>query len=896
MGINVGTTLAGAGTGAAIGSAFGPIGTTVGAVAGGIGGALFGSSGSSGSNQPMYRPIGIDTSQYIGGADGGTQQGDTYGIADTQNALWQQLQNIGNMQTPQVSPASLPTAPLYNAAQGQAAFGSAPIGSAATGQAVTGNAANMQAALGTGAGNQIGAAGISTAGDLPFLQQQQALGNILGAQAAGYGASPADLQLQRGEQQSLAGQLSVLGSQRGNTGNWGLAQRQAADMTASANANLNQQMGIQRAQETLQAQQALGSVLGQARGQSQAYNANQAQLAQQALLANQGVNQQFGLADLAALNSANQFNAGNQQQMTLANMGALNAMTGQNVGNEQAMALANLQTQGQFGLTNLGNAQQMTLANLSNAQQQNLANQSLQGQFALQQGQYNQQAALANQNAQLTMTQLQQQATAQNLAQQFATQQAQRQAVQNYYATQIAQQEAAAGMAANAYQFGVGQNNLMLGMGLSGLGTAATYLGQQQNNQPPPVATVSDRNLKAGISGGNPMLASYLDSLSKYGAGANDVDAVRGYADLYSAAPGGQAVEQGMGSLAGALRSMPMATAAPAEPSYGQGVVPDAPEQPGVSSDEAAQTLFGGAVSDKEYKDGIKDGAQAAQQAMQAPVGNPPAATSAGYGQPAQVIAVPPASGGGVITPGGYGGGGVVGAPGYTSGGVSGGGVSGGGAVNPGGFSVGLIPTHGGAYTAPTQMVASPAYSAGLTPAQRLGRAGLLDINNGSWAQTNPGAQSLVNDRTLAGIMAVNPTSPAAPVAMGTPVAAPAPAATDYRIPIQNPLVAVSDESAKGGEHPADVGEMLDKLKAYTYRYKDPSMAGAAPGRHLGVMAQDLERSPLGARFVQQGDDGVRRVDYGQMAGTQLAATAYLNDRLNHHEEILRKLAAKGGR
>ena len=32
-------------------------------------------------------------------------------------------------------------------------------------------------------------------------------------------------------------------------------------------------------------------------------------------------------------------------------------------------------------------------------------------------------------------------------------------------------------------------------------------------------------------------------------------------------------------------------------------------------------------------------------------------------------------------------------------------------------------------------------------------------------------------------------------------------------------------------------------------RYKDPSAPGAMPGQRLGVMAQDLEKSPLGDQF-----------------------------------------------
>lgn len=61
---------------------------------------------------------------------------------------------------------------------------------------------------------------------------------------------------------------------------------------------------------------------------------------------------------------------------------------------------------------------------------------------------------------------------------------------------------------------------------------------------------------------------------------------------------------------------------------------------------------------------------------------------------------------------------------------------------------------------------------------------------------------------------------------------------------------------------------MLDQLSAFSYRYKNPDAPGAMPGTRLGVMAQDLEKSPLGASFVRTMPDGTKMVDYGQAAGT----------------------------
>ena len=81
------------------------------------------------------------------------------------------------------------------------------------------------------------------------------------------------------------------------------------------------------------------------------------------------------------------------------------------------------------------------------------------------------------------------------------------------------------------------------------------------------------------------------------------------------------------------------------------------------------------------------------------------------------------------------------------------------------------------------------------------------------------------------------------------------------------------------------VRKMLDNLDPYEYDYKDevkedPSMEG----RQLGVMAQDLEESELGNNFVQEDIDGVKRVDYGKMGSTQLAALADLHQRLKKLE------------
>ncbi len=439
------------------------------------------------------------------------------------NAIFNSLQNTVQRLAPvnaQVQAAQLGAAPQFAPAQGTAASGTAAQGAAATGTAsqmgasaynaalanaagynpsqgqastmtgATGTASGYNAALGANAAGvggvsgtaalagspalagfaqllnaaqggyaQVGPTNVSTAGDAAFMAQQQRLADILGTQAAGGGVSPADLQLAAGRDANVASQLAVLGSQRGNMGNAALAARAAADQGANADAQLNQQMGIQRAQETLAAQNALGNVLGTARGQAQNYNLNQAQIDQQTALANLGNAQaatmgntgfrqqglianlsdvqQSILANQSAQNQNAQFNAGQSQAMNLANMnlglqgqefnaGAQNTLLGQNLsalnaahsfdaGNAQAMTLANMQSQNSAASLNAQQAQAMTLAdmlaqntagqfNAGNMQQTALANQGATNAALSQSSAQSQAAALANMQATNSMT------------------------------------------------------------------------------------------------------------------------------------------------------------------------------------------------------------------------------------------------------------------------------------------------------------------------------------------------------------------------------------------------------------------------------------------------------------------------------------------------------------
>lgn len=97
----------------------------------------------------------------------------------------------------------------------------------------------------------------------------------------------------------------------------------------------------------------------------------------------------------------------------------------------------------------------------------------------------------------------------------------------------------------------------------------------------------------------------------------------------------------------------------------------------------------------------------------------------------------------------------------------------------------------------------------------------------------------------------------------------------------------LSDENVKTNVKPADdkIQSFLDNVSAHEYSYKDSVKGhpGAAPGRHVGPMAQELEQSELGRQMVTQGPDG-KGVDFQRGLGTIVASLAALNERLDAME------------
>lgn len=86
----------------------------------------------------------------------------------------------------------------------------------------------------------------------------------------------------------------------------------------------------------------------------------------------------------------------------------------------------------------------------------------------------------------------------------------------------------------------------------------------------------------------------------------------------------------------------------------------------------------------------------------------------------------------------------------------------------------------------------------------------------------------------------------------------------------------VSRESGKRDE----LAALLESIRPVAFDYKPGSVGpDAPPGRHVGLFAQDLERTPAGASMVTTTPTG-KKVDTGQAALAALAAAADLNKRL----------------
>jgi hypothetical protein len=81
---------------------------------------------------------------------------------------------------------------------------------------------------------------------------------------------------------------------------------------------------------------------------------------------------------------------------------------------------------------------------------------------------------------------------------------------------------------------------------------------------------------------------------------------------------------------------------------------------------------------------------------------------------------------------------------------------------------------------------------------------------------------------------------------------------------------------------PGELDELLESVKAETWRYKDDDLfAGdGTRGKRLGPMTQDLKRSRLGRSMVIENPDGYDAVDSGRAGLAALSAVALVHERL----------------
>jgi hypothetical protein len=154
----------------------------------------------------------------------------------------------------------------------------------------------------------IQAAQIATGPQDQMRGYQSNLAAQLAAQAAGQGPSLAQAQLQAGTDRALQSQMAALGSQRGM--NSGLGARLAAQGAGDMQTQLAQQSAQTRLGEQLQAQQGLGALTSNVRGQDIGLASQQAGMQQQANTLGAQLANQTNLANMqGALQSQAQKNA-----------------------------------------------------------------------------------------------------------------------------------------------------------------------------------------------------------------------------------------------------------------------------------------------------------------------------------------------------------------------------------------------------------------------------------------------------------------------------------------------------------------------------------------------------------------------------------------------------------
>ncbi len=299
----------GALTGASAGAVLGPYGAIVGGVAGGIIGGL---SGDDGGGAPQITDVGYG---------GGTGPAGAFGRAEQERVLQEQWAR-GQIQRQAGNTAIQRGQTLGQNAQA-AAFGGQQ--SAARGQ--------LEANYGRDYGLQ--QAGVSgSQANQERESQYAALDRLRGFYEGGPGPSAAEAQMRQGQDANMAQSIALARSGRGSGGNAN-AMRNAAFSNAAGNQQMNQQLGVLRANENEAFQQrrlaamgleqsTIGGMRGQDIGQQGQHlgfaqgqaglglgygqlGAQYQQIGNQAQLGFEGMGNQTGLGYAGLENQSNQF-------------------------------------------------------------------------------------------------------------------------------------------------------------------------------------------------------------------------------------------------------------------------------------------------------------------------------------------------------------------------------------------------------------------------------------------------------------------------------------------------------------------------------------------------------------------------------------------------------------
>lgn len=91
--------------------------------------------------------------------------------------------------------------------------------------------------------------------------------------------------------------------------------------------------------------------------------------------------------------------------------------------------------------------------------------------------------------------------------------------------------------------------------------------------------------------------------------------------------------------------------------------------------------------------------------------------------------------------------------------------------------------------------------------------------------------------------------------------------------------LAKSDEREKENIEDVDLDDFMGSLKPKSFEYKEPDSPGATDGTTVGVMAQDVEKTPVGRTMVKETKDG-KMLDMQKGFSVVLAALAALHDKL----------------